>query len=201
MGGPRFDVTSFSRGDDITELQKAACDGDQQAWRALVEHYSPLVWSVGRAYRLNLADSQDVYQYVWLTLTQHLGAIKEPAALGAWLYTVAKNECLRTIGRAVRSIPTDCVIEADPGNNDSYADAFILLEDRNAELWRAVDQLPQQCSSLLRAWASDPPPTYDQIATALGIPIGTIGPTRQRCLERLRRRLALIRIRQDWDDL
>jgi DNA-directed RNA polymerase specialized sigma24 family protein len=98
-------------------------------------------------------------------------------------------------------VPTDCVIEPNPCDCHGYADAFILLEERNADLWRAVDQLSEKCAALLRALGTDPPPTYEDIASRFGMPIGSVGPTRMRCLDCLRRRLALLRIRQDWDDL
>jgi RNA polymerase sigma factor (sigma-70 family) len=191
----------FGPDDDVVEIQKAAADGDEGAWCALVERYGALVWSVARAHRLNLADAQDVYQFVWMTLTQHLGHIKQPAKLSGWLYMVARNECLRSLGRTARQIPTDQVLEPDSANEDYYADAMLLLEERNTELWRAVDELPGRCSSLLRALMSDAHDGYEEIAAQLNIPIGSVGPTRQRCLDHLRRNLALIRIKQDRDDI
>lgn len=200
-GAHRRRPGAFDRDDDLGRLQKAAADGDQSAWRALVERFSPLVWSVSRAHRLSFTDGQDVYQYVWLTLTENLGRIKDPAALGGWLYTVTRNECLRVLGRSGRQILTDDVIEPEHLDESGYADAFVLLEARNAELWREVDHLPDRCRSLLRALVADPPPSYEEVASRLEIRIGSVGPTRQRCLERLRRSLALIRIKQDQDDL
>lgn len=181
-------MTRFYPDDDIVELLKAAADGDESAWRAMVERYSPLVWSVARAHRLNRADAQDVYQFVWLTLTQHLGDIKEPACLGAWLYRVARNECLRCLSQSGRLIPTDRVIEPDCLDERAYADASLLLEERNAEIWRAVDELGEPCRSLLRMlFSADSESRYEEVSSRLNMPIGSLGPRRQRCLERLRR--------------
>jgi RNA polymerase sigma factor (sigma-70 family) len=193
--------TAFSPDDDIVELQKAAADGDPGAWRALVQRFSPLVWSVSRAHRLSVSDAEDVYQFVWLTLTQNLGDINEPTFLAGWLYRVARNECLRVAGRTGRYVLTENVVEARRLDEGEYADAFILLEARNAELWRQVDRLPDKCRVLLRALVADPQPSYDELAVRFDMAIGSVGPTRQRCLERLRRGLALIRIKQDQDDL
>ncbi|MDQ1394644.1 MAG: hypothetical protein QOF30_3621 [Acidimicrobiaceae bacterium] len=197
----RRPATRFDHDRGIVELQEAAAQGDQAAWRALVEHFSPLVWSVSRAHRLGLSDAEDVYQFVWLTLTQNLDRIKDRAALGGWLYTVARNECLRIIGRSARQVLTDDVLEPPRFDESDYADAFVLLEDRNAELWREVERLPPRCRLLLHALVADPQPSYEEIASRLQIPIGSVGPTRKRCLERLRHGLALVCIKQDGEDL
>lgn len=182
-------MTDFNRDDDIIELQKAALDGDQGAWRALVLHYSQMVWSVCRAFGLRYDDAQDVHQFVWLTLAQNLGRIDEPAALGGWLWIVARNECLRVIRLQARQVPTDIVPEPDVVDETGYADANVLLEERKAQLWREVDQLGGRCPALLRALMADPQPTYEEIASQFGIAIGSVGPIRGRCLKCLRARL------------
>lgn len=192
---------SFSPDDDIVELQKAAADGDEGAWRALVERYSPLVWSVSRACRLSHADAQDVHQFVWLTLTQHLSRINDPRSLGSWLYRVAKNESLRVVGQSERQVPTDTLIEPVAFDDATYADARVLLEERNAELWAAVELLPPRCRALLRALMAETQPSYREISSQFSIPIGSVGPTRLRCLERLRRTLAQTGITQHPDTL
>ena len=184
-------MTAFGRDDEVAALVVAAANGDDSAWRALVERYSAVVWSVSRAHRLGHADAQDVYQYVWLTLTQNLHRIKEPDRLGAWLATVTRRECLRFLGQSARQVPTDSALEPEYVDESAYADAFTLLEERNAELWRLVELLPETCRVLLRAlFACDPPPSYEEVSSRLGMPIGSMGPTRQRCLERLRHLLA-----------
>jgi RNA polymerase sigma factor (sigma-70 family) len=178
----------FHRDDDIVELYKAAVDGDESAWRALDERFTPFVWSVARAHRLSRADSEDVVQYVWFTLAQNLAGIREPACLGSWLFRVARNECLRALRQPLRQIPTDDIIEPDCPDERAYADAFVLLEERNAELWRAVDRLPSPCRQLLRMlFGPGAPPTYEEVSSQLNMPIGSVGPRRQRCLERLQR--------------
>jgi RNA polymerase sigma factor (sigma-70 family) len=191
----------FTRYDDTTKLLKAATDGDEEAWRALIDRFSPLIWSVSRACRLSCTDAQDVHQFVWLTLTQHLNRIREPEALAGWLYKVARNESLRMAGQSARQVPTDTLIEEGTLDDATYADARALLEERNAQLWAAVDQLPPRCRSLLLALAAESQPRYADISSQFDMPIGSVGPTRLRCLERLRRILALTGITQDPDTL
>jgi RNA polymerase sigma factor (sigma-70 family) len=179
----------FHRDDDIVELYRAAVGGDESAWQALVDRFGPLVWSVTRAHRLSRADAEDVCQYVWLTLAQNLEkGIRQPACLGAWVFRVARNECLRSLRHPARQIPTDDIIEPDCPDDRAYADALVLLEERNAELWRAVDRLPNPCCLLLRMlFGPGAPPTYEEVSSQLNMPIGSVGPRRQRCLERLQR--------------
>lgn len=174
------------------ELLRAAADGDRRAWDALVERFSGLVWSIARAHRLGAADAADVSQTAWLRLVENLGRIREPDRVGAWLATTTRNECLRVIRRSGRQVPTDMDLDAEPPDTASpLADEGLLTGERDAALWRAFSAIPERCQVLLRLLISDPPPSYEEIGAALGMPVGSIGPTRARCLEHLRRRTGI----------
>jgi RNA polymerase sigma factor (sigma-70 family) len=173
---------------DTTTLLEAAARGDQAAWDALVDRYANLLWSVARAHRLSDADAADVVQTTWLKLVEHLGRIKDPERLPGWLATTARHECLRQIRRAGRERPSDDRDWPDEPGQSVTVDAALLLGERDAVLWRALATLSAQCRQLLRVLMATPPPSYAEVSDALGMPIGSIGPTRQRCLERLRER-------------
>jgi RNA polymerase sigma factor (sigma-70 family) len=183
---------------DTGQLVKRAADGDEAAWRELVEMFSGLVWSVTRAYRLGNADAADVFQTTWLRLAEHIRRIDHPDRVGAWLATAARRECLQYLRSSGRAIPTD-----DPGRLegtpvlDSPTEEAILDAEQEREdaaraltLWRAVGRLPARCRELLRVLMASPPPSYAEVAAALGLPVGSIGPTRARCLQALRENLA-----------
>jgi len=175
-----------------------AIEGDQQAWGALIEQFSGLVWSVARAFRLNQADAADVSQTTWLRLAEHLGDIIEPQGVGAWLATTARRECLRTLRTAGRTIPTDFDDDHLLAPDDTAEiDADIDAGHQLAALRRAVDELPEPGRALLRVLMADPAPSYVEAGAALGMPVGSIGPTRARCLNRLRSNPDLVGIIAD----
>jgi RNA polymerase sigma factor (sigma-70 family) len=177
----------------VTGLVTRARHGDQQAWDSLVERYAPLVWSVCRRYRLSRADTDDVGQTVWLRLVGQLDAVRDPAALAGWLATTTGRECGKVRRAARRSQPAGR--ELDTGNipdpEAEPADAGLLAAERRAALYQAFTCLPPRCQQLLAMLAEDPPAPYAQISARLGIPAGSIGPTRRRCLQKLRRHPAL----------
>ena len=170
---------------DVGQLVRAAAGGDQAAWNRLVERFNGLVWSVTRAHRLGAADSSDVVQTTWLRLVENLGRVQEPERVGAWLATTARRECLRTLRTSARQIPTESEQLPDPGT-DVPLDAGLLADERDRALWVAFGGLSERCQVLLRILVADPPPSYEDVSAALDMPIGSIGPTRQRCLDRLR---------------
>jgi RNA polymerase sigma factor (sigma-70 family) len=172
----------------VEQQVAAAARGDRHAWNALVNRYSGLVWSVARAHRLNAADSADVVQTTWLRLIEHIGALHDPARVGSWLATTARRECLRILRHTTRCAPTEEVPEPAP-TEDEAIDARLLAQERDATLWEAFSRLPARDQALLRLLSSDPPASYQEIAAALDMPVGSIGPTRARCLARLRREL------------
>jgi RNA polymerase sigma factor (sigma-70 family) len=158
----------------LSELVRAAGDGDQRAWEALVGRFNGLVWSVARAHGLSRADAADVCQTAWLRLVEHLHRLRDPERVGTWLASTARHEALEGAGALAES-----------------PEASALASERNDLLWRAFAELPQRCQRLLRVLMADPAPSYQQVAVALEMPIGSIGPTRGRCLDRLRQLSAL----------
>jgi len=169
-----------------TQLLVAAAGGDATAWNAIVARYERLVWSVVRGYRLDAASAADIAQTVWLKLVENLDRIREPERLPSWLATTARNEALRMVRAQQRTIPTefehDLVDDALPA-----PDAALLENEQLAELVTAFGELPEECRRLLRLLTTDPPLDYDTISELTGRPKGSIGPTRGRCIERLRR--------------
>lgn len=150
-----------------------------------MERFTRLLWSIARSYRLSESDAADAVQMTWLQLLEHLDRIADPQRLPGWLATTVRRECLQIIRRAKR---TGFVAEVDddlpsPG---AGVDHPLLVAERDAALWSAVDQLPDGCARLLRALMASPPPAYGEVAVVLDMPVGSIGPTRQRCLRRLR---------------
>jgi RNA polymerase sigma factor (sigma-70 family) len=177
----------------VTGLVTRARNGDQQAWDALVERYAPLVWSICRRYQLRNADAKDVSQNVWLLLVDQLGSLRDPAAIAGWLVTTTQRECGRAV-RAVRSPLAAALapeIENIPDPESGTAEQELLIAERHAALREAFSDLPPCCQQLIALLIEDPPVPYAQISARLGIPIGSIGPSRRRCLDRLRRHPAI----------
>lgn len=172
----------------LTDLVALARTGDQQAWRDLVERFSKLVWSVARSHRLGHADSADVCQTTWLRLAEHLHSLRDPSRLPGWLATTARRESLRVIASRRRETPDPMPGEPDPDPTHG-PETIVLIEDRDTRLWQAFDGLSERCQQLLKILSSAPELSYQDVGSVLGIPIGSIGPTRGRCLEILRRRL------------
>lgn len=167
----------------------AAREGDQDAWNALIARYTGLVWSIARTYRLTGVDAADVVQTTWLRLIEHLDRLHNPSAVGTWLATTARHESVRVLRRRGRAVPTDDEVRLEPRSSDvdvDGPDARLLREERDDALWTAFRQLPEACQQLLRVLFTDPVPTYEEVSAATGMPVGSIGPTRARCLRRLR---------------
>ena len=186
-GGGAYDsaVVGTAEGD----LVRAACQGDQRAWDALVARYSGLVWSIARAHRFDGADAADVSQTAWLRLVENLSRIREPDRVGAWLAATTRHECLRVLRRSGRQLPTVLDTDEEPLPAEApQVDEGLLAGERNEELWQAFAAINPRCQELLRLLISDPPLSYDEIAATLDMAVGSIGPTRARCLEHLRRK-------------
>jgi RNA polymerase sigma factor (sigma-70 family) len=178
---------------DLEAVVRAARDGDRDAWNALVARYGGLIWAVARSHRLGDADAADVFQTTWLRLVEHLDTIRNPEGIGSWLATTARHECLRVLRVGQRHVLTDG-FDLPEEAVDVALDARLLEGERNAALWRAFAGLPARCRGLLRLLVADPPPSYEDVGAALEMPVGSIGPTRARCLEQLRGRLATVGI-------
>jgi RNA polymerase sigma factor (sigma-70 family) len=172
----------------VTDLVTRVTNGDQQAWDALVERYAPLVWSICRRHRLGDADADDVGQSVWLQLTAQLDKVRDPAALRGWLATTTRRECGRVLRTARGSQAAGYVLDAEsiPDEQTGMAEHELLAAERQAALREAVSRLPPCCQRLIAMLIEDPPVPYAQISAKLGIPVGSIGPSRGRCLEKLR---------------
>jgi len=176
----------------VTDLVTGARNGQKQAWDAVVDRYAPLIWSICRRHGLGRADTEDVGQAVWLHLAGHLGNLREPAALPGWLATTARRECLRVL-RAGRPLAAGQVLDAEtlPDDQAGSAEQELLAAERQAALRAAFLDLPPRGQRLIALLLEDPPIPYAEISARLGIPIGSIGPTRRRYLDKMRRHPAI----------
>jgi RNA polymerase sigma factor (sigma-70 family) len=177
----------------VDELVSGARAGDAEAWNELVARFLPLVSAVIARHRLRAADADDVNQTVWLRLVEHLDDLREPRALPGWLATTTRNESLLTIRRRTRDLPVDPQGAALDGRADDGPEAGddLVRDLRCHALREALQELPDQRRELLVLLLADPPLSYDEISERLGIPKGSIGPTRARALEQLRNTRAL----------
>ena len=167
------------------ELLAAAAAGDQGAWDALVQRHASLLWSIARSHRLSTADAADVVQTTWLRLVEHMDKIADPERLPGWLATTARRECIHLMRRTDRHAESSAELPDLPDAGPA-PDAALLRDERDAELWRALARLDERCQQLLRVLMADPPPAYVDVAAALGMKVGSIGPTKGRCLDKLR---------------
>ena len=165
--------------------------GETAAWNELVETYSGLVRAVGRSHRLADPDVADVVQTTWMRAFEHLERLQQPERLPAWLVTVARRESLRLLRNGKRCTPVEPDTLADIPDTCSI-DATLLAEERGAQLRRALESLPQRQKQTLTLLATEPDASYETVGSALGMPVGSIGPTRLRALSRLRRDPALL---------
>lgn len=176
-------------GEDAAAWVAAAADGDAEAWNQLVDRFNGLVWAVARSFRLDRANAADVVQTTWLRLIENLSRIEDGERVGAWLATTARRECLaatrRTARRETTTLPPELPDERLPA-----PDGALLEGERDRAVWAALGRLSDRCQQLLRLLAASPPPSYEEVSAALTMPIGSIGPTRGRCLDRLRKIVA-----------
>jgi RNA polymerase sigma factor (sigma-70 family) len=174
---------------DVAVLVAAAVDGDEGAWGEIVRRYTPLLVHVVMSYRLSGPELDDVAQTVWLRLVEHLGALREPRALPGWIGTTARHEALRTARRRDRTRPEDLHDEVWSARLATTDEQDVELEraERHAALLEAFALLSARQRQLLALLVQDPPIPYAEISRRTGIPIGSIGPTRARALEVLRR--------------
>ena len=166
-----------------------AANGDQLAWDALVERYAPLIWSICRRYQLGAAEADDVGQAVWLQLLDHLGELREPAALADWLATTTRQECSRArrAARGPQAAGRGLDGENIPDAQTPTAEQELLAAEQHAALREAFTRLPRCCQELLALLMGDQPLSHAQISAQLGISAGNIGPRHGRCLGKLRR--------------
>lgn len=166
-------------------LLARAAQGDQRAWVELVDQHTRLLYSVARSFRLDAADANDVVQTTWLRLVEHLDRIEDPSRLVGWLVTTARREAMRVLRRAGRERPAGEESMFDRADDGAPVDTALLVDERDRALWQAYQGLSEKCQQLLRIAVANPE-AYDEISAALGMPVGSIGPTRRRCLTQLK---------------
>jgi RNA polymerase sigma factor (sigma-70 family) len=171
----------------LAKLVEGARSGNEAAWAAIVHRFAPLIVSIVRAHRLSDQDGSDVTQLVWLRLLEHLDRIREPDALPGWISATSRNACLDTIRRTLRTVPRTSF--RDERSDLAEPDESILLSIDQREIREAFAQLGSACRELLALCTSQAAISYADIARSLDIPIGSIGPTRSRCLNTLRKKL------------
>ena len=173
----------------VAGLVTRARNGEEQAWDALVERYAPLIWSICRRHRLGGADADDIGQRVWRQLVGHLDKFPDPAALPGWLATTTWRECARVQHAAHRAHAAGHAPDTEtiPDHQAQTLEQQLLAAERHAALREAFAGLPPCCQQLLTLLSQDPPMPYATISARLNIPVRNIGPSRSRCLDRLRR--------------
>lgn len=185
-------IEALSHGD----LFRLAVDGDREAWNALVDRFAQMVWSIARGFRLDDATAKDVSQTVWLKLIENMDSIDDPERLPGWLATTARREALRVARGSERVVPTEFehdIEDATPG-----LDEMLIDDERHRMVVQAFRVLDESCQQLLRLMTVEPALSYEEISEATGRPIGSLGPTRARCLEKLK--TAITRISADAGD-
>jgi len=170
------------------DLVKRIRAGERDAWRALIRRYTNRLWAVARGMRLREDDAADAIQTTWLRLVEHLDDLRELDRVGSWLATTMRRQCLDQLTRRQRTVQRDSF--EDIADRDEPLDRQVLHSERDAALWRALRALGPRCGTLLRLLMADPPPSYANVAEVLDMPIGSVGPTRQRCLGKLREIMA-----------
>ena len=181
MPGQKLDMP------DIAGLVRGAAAGDRRAWERLVDQFSRLIWSITAEFRLVESDAADVVQITWLRLLEHIDRIEYPDRVGSWLAATARNECLRSLAAHKKVVlsPDDMGL-CDVAAHESEIDARLLADERAQVVRDALSRLPRRWQRLLEMLMADPPVSYAEISDQLDLPIGSIGPTRGRCLAQLR---------------
>ena len=182
---------------EVTMLVHRAAEGDPAAWDAIVDEYAGLLWSVVRGFRLNEAQAADAVQTTWLRLVEHVADLREPAHLPGWLKTTAQRVCLHVIRQSSREQLVDGDDDRGWGSDDRYDDAELdgpevtaLRREQQVLVRRALADLPDRHRELMELLVASPRLSYREISVRLGMPVGSIGPTRARILAHLRAALA-----------
>ena len=168
------------------DMVRAAVRLEVGAWDALVERFEGMIRSIARSYGLNTADVSDVSQVVWMRLVDHLDRLHDPDRVAGWLATTTRNQCAQVLRQQERTRPTADHAFLDSDDQGVDPETRLAAAQRDARLSQLIESLPSHHQDLLRVMMRDPRPSYQETATALGVPVGSIGPTRQRCLALLR---------------
>jgi RNA polymerase sigma factor (sigma-70 family) len=179
-------------GDDVEKLVSRCLERDQRAWSALIDRYAGLVYAIARGHRLSAEACDDVAQTVFANLARSLGQVREPAALAAWLSSATRRECWKVVRTRQREraklqgLAGERGLDASGEQSHEMDGQAVEGVERAHALAMAMKELGERCRELLRAlFGSTSEPDYAQISANLGLPIGSIGPTRQRCLAKL----------------
>jgi RNA polymerase sigma factor (sigma-70 family) len=175
---------------EIAKIVAAAADGDERAWSELVRRYAGLVWAAARQVRLPAQDVEEASQLTWLQLSLHIRGLRDPGAVGGWLATTARREALQLARRRWDQPLTDEHLQA-ADRATGGPDEELLRAELREQVRAALDTLGERCQRLLRMLAQEPPSSYREISAELLIPMGSIGPVRARCLQRLRSAIEL----------
>jgi RNA polymerase sigma factor (sigma-70 family) len=193
-------ASASSRRGELDELVAGAAAGDRAAWDALVARFQSRLFRVARSYGLNRDEAEDAVQETWIRLMRGIAGVREPRALIGWLTTTVRRESLRILIRRRREQPTDEDLQADAASAPhSDLDSRLHAADQRAELTRALERLSPRHRMLMRALFSDAEDSYEEIAERIGMPVGSIGPIRGRCLARLRLDTGLKSLAADLD--
>jgi RNA polymerase sigma factor (sigma-70 family) len=173
---------------DVVWLVRRATEGDPWAWERLVDQYARLVWAITRDFKLGESDAADVTQVTWLRLLENIRKIENPDRVGSWLAATARNECLRCLAARKKVVLAEDGIVLETGSSLSQPeiDERLLCAEQAQTVREALSQLPWRWQRMLELLMTDPPASYAEISDQLGLPIGSIGPTRSRSLARLR---------------
>ena len=177
----------------LRDLVLGAQGGDVQAWQQIIGQFTPLVISITRAYRLSFEDGQDVSQVVWLKLYENISALREPRALPGWIRTTAQHESIRQLKSARRTQAMDpsTLAAFDWAASEPEVDNGLLQVERERAVKDGLDEIEPHHRELLLLLHAQDRPSYQAIGRTLGMPTGSIGPTRARGLQKLRRTTAI----------
>ena len=171
---------------DVAGLVRRAAQGERRAWERLVDQYARLIWAITRDFKLGESDAADISQATWLRLLEHINRIEHPDRVGSWLAATARNECLRSLAARKKVVLADDDVTLDSAAvHAPEVDARLLAAERAQVVREALSRLPQKWQQMLELLMSDPPVSYAEISDQLGLPVGSIGPTRKRCLAKL----------------
>ena len=177
---------------DVAGLVRRAAAGDRWAWERLVDQYSRLIWAITRDFKLVESDAADVSQVTWLRLLEHIHRIENPDRVGSWLAATARNECLRCLAARKKVVlAEDEIVLEGAAIPEPEVDERLLSAERSQMVREALGRLPWRWQRMLELLMADPPASYAEISDQLGLPVGSIGPTRSRCLARLRALLVM----------
>jgi RNA polymerase sigma factor (sigma-70 family) len=171
------------------DLFDCAIQGDEAAWAQLFATYNSVLLSIANSFRLNHEQAEDAAQTTWLLLLKDIRKVREPEKVGAWLSVAMRRQCIRMASsRAREDLRGDW--RADEVSTAESPEDQVLCAEAHAELWRAIGGLPLRQRQVLEALSATPRPSYRRVAAQLAMPVGSVGPTRDRALRRLGRLLA-----------